>query len=265
MTIRVLIVDDQGMVRTGFTVFLSSQPDIEVVGEAANGAEAVARVAELRPDVVLMDVRMPVMDGLTATRRILAPDAYPVPVVPVVPVVPPAPSAALGRPGADPVAPAGSPASSGPPGDPGARPSVPKVLILTTFDLDDYVYEALRAGASGFLLKDASAQQLAEAVRVVAAGEALLAPSVTRRLIAEFARVGPSRPRGRLDDITERETEVLALIARGRSNQEIAKDLMLSEQTVKTHVGRIFAKLNLRDRAQAIVHAYETGLVRPGE
>ncbi|MFI6458038.1 response regulator [Streptosporangium amethystogenes] len=218
MTIRVLIADDQGMVRTGFTAFLSSQPDIEVVGEAADGREAVARTAELRPDVVLMDVRMPVMDGLAATREIME--------------------------------------STGP---------TPRILILTTFDLDDYVYEALRAGASGFLLKDASAQQLAEAVRVLAAGEALLAPSVTRRLIAEFARVGPRRPRARLDDITERETEVLALIARGRSNQEIAAELILSEQTVKTHVGRILAKLNLRDRAQAIVHAYETGLVRPGE
>ncbi|GAA4228707.1 DNA-binding NarL/FixJ family response regulator [Streptosporangium album] len=217
MTIRVLIADDQGMVRTGFTVFLGAQPDIEVVGEAADGREAVTRAAELRPDVVLMDVRMPVMDGLAATREIQASGDFP-----------------------------------------------PKILILTTFDLDDYVYEALRAGASGFLLKDASAQQLAEAVRVVASGEALLAPSVTRRLITEFARVGPRRPRGRLDDITERETEVLTLIAQGRSNQEIAEELVLSEQTVKTHVGRILAKLNLRDRAQAIVHAYETGLVRPG-
>ncbi|GAA3426156.1 response regulator [Streptosporangium sandarakinum] len=217
MTIRVLIADDQGMVRTGFTVFLSSQPDIEVVGEAADGREAMARTAELRPDVVLMDVRMPVMDGLAATRAILDAD--------------------------------------GP---------KPKVLILTTFDLDDYVYEALRAGASGFLLKDASAQQLAEAVRVVASGDALLAPSVTRRLISEFARVGPRRPRARPADITERETEVLTLIAQGRSNQEIAEQLVVSEQTVKTHVGRILAKLDLRDRAQAIVYAYETGLVRPG-
>ncbi|GHE29346.1 DNA-binding response regulator [Streptosporangium violaceochromogenes] len=217
MTIRVLIADDQGMVRTGFTVFLSAQPDIEVVGEAADGGQAVARVAELRPDVVLMDVRMPVMDGLAATRAILSADGF-----------------------------------------------LPKVLILTTFDLDDYVYEALRAGASGFLLKDASARQLAEAVRVVAAGEALLAPSVTKRLISEFARVGPRHPRVRLDGITERETEVLALVAQGRSNQEIAEELVLSEQTVKTHVSRVLAKLNLRDRAQAIVHAYETGLVRPG-
>ncbi|MEU9884544.1 response regulator transcription factor [Sphaerisporangium sp. NPDC051011] len=218
MTIRVLVADDQGMVRTGFTAFLSAQPDIDVVGEAADGEEAVRRVAELSPDVVLMDVRMPVLDGLQATRRILS---------------------AGGRP--------------------------PKVLILTTFDLDDYVYEALRAGASGFLLKDASAGQLAEAVRVVAAGEALLAPSVTRRLISEFARLGPRRPRATLDGVTERESEVLTLVAHGLSNQEIAERLVLSEQTVKTHVGRVLAKLGLRDRAQAIVHAYETGLVRAGE
>ncbi|MBB2914642.1 DNA-binding NarL/FixJ family response regulator [Streptosporangium becharense] len=236
MTIRVLIADDQGMVRTGFTVFLDAQPDIEVVGEAVNGREAIERIAELRPDVVLMDVRMPVMDGLAATREILSPG----------------PREESGERGER----TGS-------GEDDGRP--PKILILTTFDLDDYVYEALRAGASGFLLKDASAQQLAEAVRVVAAGEALLAPSVTRRLIAEFARVGPQRPRVRLDGITERETEVLVLIAKGRSNQEIAEELVLSEQTVKTHIGRILAKLNLRDRAQAIVYAYESGLVRPGE
>jgi len=221
MTIRVLIADDQHMVRTGFTVFLGTQPDIEVVGEAADGAEAVERAAALRPDVVLMDVRMPGMDGLRATRRIVE---------------------AMGE-------------------------QAPRILILTTFDLDDYVYEALRAGASGFLLKDASAQQLAEAVRVVAAGDALLAPSVTRRLIAEFARLGTPRAprRERLGDLTERETEVLTLVARGLSNQEIAGRLVVSEQTVKTHVGRILAKLALRDRAQAIVYAYETGLVRPGD
>ncbi|MEV1174209.1 response regulator transcription factor [Nonomuraea sp. NPDC049784] len=217
--IRVLIADDQGMVRTGFTVFLSGQPDIEVVGEAANGREAVERAAALSPDVVLMDVRMPVMNGLEATRELLS------------------------------------------------RRTGPKVLILTTFDLDDYVYEALRAGASGFLLKDASAAQLVEAVRVVAAGEALIAPAITKRLIHEFAKLGGPRPvAGRhLAELTERETEVLTLIAQALSNQEIAEKLFVAEQTVKTHVGRVLMKLGLRDRAQAIVFAYETGLVRPGE
>ncbi|AQZ64536.1 DNA-binding response regulator, LuxR family [[Actinomadura] parvosata subsp. kistnae] len=217
--IRVLIADDQGMVRTGFTVFLSGQPDIEVVGEAADGREAVERAAELSPDVVLMDVRMPVMNGLEATRELMA------------------------------------------------RQGTAKVLILTTFDLDDYVYEALRAGASGFLLKDASAAQLAEAVRVVAAGEALIAPAITKRLITEFARMGAPRPvtGRRLDELTERETEVLSLVAQALSNQEIAEKLYVAEQTVKTHVGRVLMKLGLRDRAQAIVFAYETGLVRPGE
>lgn len=217
--IRVLIADDQGMVRTGFTVFLSSQPDIEVIGEAANGWEAVERAALLKPDVILMDVRMPEMDGLQATRQILTSGDF-----------------------------------------------LPKILILTTFDLDDYVYEALRAGASGFLLKDASALQLAEAVRVVAAGEALIAPAITKRLITEFARLGgPRAPTvRRLAELTERETEVLTLIAQGLSNQEIATRLIVSEQTVKTHVGRVLGKLDLRDRAQAIVYAYETGLVRPG-
>ncbi|MEV2269901.1 response regulator transcription factor [Nonomuraea africana] len=220
MVIRALIADDQGMVRTGFTVFLSSQPDIEVIGEAANGREAVERAALLKPDVILMDVRMPEMDGLQATRQILTSGDF-----------------------------------------------LPKILILTTFDLDDYVYEALRAGASGFLLKDASALQLAEAVRVVAAGEALIAPAITKRLITEFARLGgPRAPTvRRLAELTERETEVLTLIAQGLSNQEIATRLIVSEQTVKTHVGRVLGKLDLRDRAQAIVYAYETGLVRPGE
>ncbi|MEV6033355.1 response regulator transcription factor [Nonomuraea sp. NPDC052116] len=217
--IRVLIADDQGMVRTGFTVFLSGQPDIEVVGEAANGREAVERASALRPDVVLMDVRMPVMNGLEATRELLS------------------------------------------------RDGAPKVLILTTFDLDDYVYEALRAGASGFLLKDASAAQLVEAVRVVAAGEALIAPAITKRLIHEFAKLGGPRPvtGKRPAELTERETEVLTLVAQALSNQEIAETLFVAEQTVKTHVGRVLMKLGLRDRAQAIVFAYETGLVRPGE
>ncbi len=218
MSVRVVIADDQGMVRSGFTTLLNSEPDIEVVGEAVNGQEAVTRAIELRPDVILMDVRMPVMDGLQATRQIAALDG------------------------------------------------APRVLVLTTFDLDDYVYQALRWGASGFLLKDASARELAEAVRVVAAGDALLSPSVTRRLIAEFARMGAPRGPSRktLQDLTERETEVLALVARGLSNAEIAGRLVVAEQTVKTHVSRILMKLGLRDRTQAVVLAYETGLVLPG-
>ena len=219
MTISVVVADDQGMVRSGFTTLLNAQPDIDVIGEAVNGQEAIARTAELRPDVILMDVRMPVLDGLQATRQI----------------------AALG--------------------------AGPRILILTTFDLDDYVYEALRAGASGFLLKDASAGELADAVRVVAAGDGLLAPSVTRRLIAEFARLGAPRTpdRKNLKDLTDRETEVLALVARGLANGEIAGRLFVAEQTIKTHVSRILMKLGLRDRAQAVVFAYESGLVRPGE
>jgi DNA-binding NarL/FixJ family response regulator len=218
--ITLLIADDQAMVRQGFGALLSAQPDLLVVGDAADGADAVAKVRTLDPDVVLMDVRMPIMDGLEATRRLLTP----------------------GR-------------------------DRPKVLILTTFDLDDYVYEALRAGASGFLLKDAPADELVHAVRVVAAGEALLAPSVTRRLIAEFAaRPRRDRPRpAALNALTPRETDVLRLIARGRSNAEIAADLVVAEQTVKTHIGRILGKLALRDRAQAVVFAYETGLITAGE
>ena len=218
MTIRVVVADDQGMVRSGFSVLLNAQPDIEVIAEAVNGEEAIARAAELHPDVILMDVRMPVLDGLQATRVITAMDG------------------------------------------------APKVLVLTTFDLDDYVYEALRSGASGFLLKDASAGELAEAVRLVAAGDALLSPGVTRRLIAEFARMGAPRSPGRqqLDGLTERESEVLALVARGMSNAEIAGYLVVAEQTVKTHVSRILMKLGLRDRTQAVVLAYETGLVHPG-
>ncbi|MEG3633938.1 response regulator transcription factor [Micromonospora palythoicola] len=219
--IRVLIADDQAMVRQGFGALLAAQPDLLVVGDAADGAQAVAQARRLDPDVVLMDVRMPVLDGLAATRKLL-----------------------------------------------GDRPADrPRVLILTTFDLDDYVYEALRAGASGFLLKDAPAADLIHAVRVVAGGDALLAPTVTRRLIAEFA-ARPHRQRPRptaLAALTPRETEVLRLIAQGRSNGEIAAELVVAEQTVKTHVGRILAKLQLRDRAQAVVLAYETGLVAAGE
>ena len=218
MTIRVVIADDQGMVRSGFTVLLNAQPDIEVIAEAVNGQEAIAHAAGLRPDVILMDVRMPVLDGLQATREITA------------------------------------------------QPDPPKILVLTTFDLDDYVYEALRSGASGFLLKDASARELADAVRVVAAGNALLSPAVTKRLIAEFARMGaPRGPTGKqLEGLTERESEVLALVARGMSNGEIADHLVVADQTVKTHVSRILMKLGLRDRTQAVVLAYETGLVHPG-
>jgi DNA-binding NarL/FixJ family response regulator len=217
VTIRVVVADDQGMVRSGFSVLLNAQPDIEVIAEAVNGREAVAHAAALHPDVILMDVRMPVMDGLEATREVTA------------------------------------------------LPQAPKVLVLTTFDLDDYVYEALRSGASGFLLKDASARELAEAVRLVAAGDALLAPGVTRRLIAEFAKMGAPRTAGRkeIEGLTERENEVLTLVARGLSNAEIAEKLVVAEQTVKTHVSRILMKLGLRDRTQAVVLAYETGLVHP--
>jgi DNA-binding NarL/FixJ family response regulator len=218
VTIRVVIADDQGMVRSGFSVLLNAQPDIEVIAEAVNGREAVTQASALHPDVVLMDVRMPVMDGLAATREITA------------------------------------------------MPQAPKVLVLTTFDLDDYVYEALRSGASGFLLKDASARELADAVRLVAAGDALLAPGITKRLIAEFARMGgPRTPsRQQVEGLTDRESEVLALVARGLSNAEIAGRLVVAEQTVKTHVSRILMKLGLRDRTQAVVLAYETGLVHPG-
>ena len=221
VTTRCLIADDQAMVREGFAAVLDSQPGLLVVGQAADGADAVNQARHLQPDVILMDVRMPVMDGLQATRQILRA---------------------------------------------AASPARPRVLMLTTFDLDDYVYEALRAGASGFLLKDATAAELVHAVRVVAAGDALLAPSVTRRLIADFAR----RPRpdppspANLGALTPRETEVLRLIARGLSNNEISDTLVIAEQTTKTHIGRILAKLDLRDRAQAVVLAYETGLITPG-
>ncbi|APS19253.1 MULTISPECIES: response regulator transcription factor [unclassified Streptomyces] len=218
--IRAVIADDQMMVRQGFTVLLNAEPDIEVVGQAVNGLDAIDKVAELAPDVVLMDIRMPELGGIEATRRITSPEG-----------------------------------------------STVKVLVLTTFDLDEYVYEALRAGASGFLLKDASADELAHAVRVVASGDALLSPNITKRLIVEFSRTAgaPRAPlKERVGDLTERETEVLTLIAGGLSNAEIARQLIVAEQTVKTHVGRILVKLGLRDRTQAAVFAYESGLVRPG-
>ncbi|WP_447037190.1 response regulator [Streptomyces sp. DSM 118878] len=222
MTIRVIIVDDQNMVRAGFAALLAAQSDIDVVGEAANGQKGIEVSRSTHPDVVLMDVRMPELDGLSAARALLDP----------------------------------------PPG----VVHVPKVLMLTTFDVDDYVYEALRAGASGFLLKDAPPADLISAVRVVASGEALLAPSVTRRLIADFAKQRPApREALRLNGLTPRETEVLVLIARGLSNQQIAERLVLAEQTVKTHIGRVLNKLDLRDRAQAVIFAYESGLVTPGE
>jgi DNA-binding NarL/FixJ family response regulator len=215
--ITTFIADDQAMVRQGFGALLAAQPDISVVGDAANGRDAVRLVSSLAPDVVLMDVRMPVLNGLDATREILA------------------------------------------------RDTATKVLMLTTFDIDDYVYAALRAGASGFLLKDAPADELVRAVRVVAAGDALLAPSITRRMIADLVsrHAAPRRSPDELARLTPRETEVLGLIARGMSNAEIAASLFVSEETVKTHVGKVFSKLGLRDRAQAVVLAYETGLVSP--
>ena len=218
MTIRVLIVDDQEVVRSGLAALIDTQADMAVVGTAANGREAVEKTGDLSPDVVLMDVRMEEMDGIEATRHILD-----------------------------------------------AQPDGPRVLILTTFDLDEYVYDALGAGASGFLLKDAKSEALFEAVRVVAAGEALLAPNITRRLINEFARLRPAFPTqpDSLSWLTERETEVLRLIAEGLSNSEIAERLSVSDETVKTHVSRILSKLGLRDRTQAVVVAYETGLVAP--
>ncbi len=216
MSIRLLLADDQQLVRAGFRMLLKSEPDFEVVGEASDGLQAVSAAGRLKPDVVLMDIRMPNVDGIEATRRIVA---------------------------------SGSEA---------------KVLIVTTFDLDEYVYEALRAGASGFLLKDAPKEQLIEAIEVVARGEALLAPSVTRRLIHEFAqRPIPKHRPDALEALTERELEVLQLLARGMSNKEIAEELVVGETTVKTHVAHLLMKLDLRDRVQAVVLAYETGLVRP--
>ena len=218
MTIRVLIADDQELVRTGFRVILNAEPDLEVVGESRDGKEVIEAARRLRPEVVLMDIRMPNLDGIQATRRIAAG--------------------------------AGS----------------PRVLILTTFDLDQYVYEALRAGASGFLLKDAAADELLQAIRVIAAGEALLAPSITRRLIEDYARRPALRMQpDALADLTARELDVMRLLARGMSNTDIARELFLGDATVKTHVARIFSKLSLHDRAQAVVLAYETGLVQPGD
>ena len=214
--IRVLVADDQALMRTGFRMILDAEDDIKVVGEAIDGADAVRQFERLGPDVVVMDVRMPTMDGIEATRRLTA-----------------------------------------------AHPSV-RVMILTTFDLDEYVYEALRAGASGFLLKDRPAEELVAAVRVVASGDALLAPSITRRLIHEFAKRSPAVAPTELDELTERERDVLVLMARGLSNAEIASSLYVAETTVKTHVGRVLHKLRLRDRAQAVVLAYESGLVQPG-
>jgi len=220
--VRIVVADDHQIVRSGFAALLGTQPDFTVVGTAEDGAEAVRVCKETSPDVVLVDVRMPGMDGIEATRQLTGP---------------------------------------------GSGNDRPRVLILTTFDLDEYVYDALRAGASGFLLKDVTAEQLFHAVRVIAAGEALLAPTVTRRLISEFARQRPrtdSSRTARLATLTPRETQVLRLVAEGLSNPEIAARLVLTEETVKTHVSRVLAKLGLRDRTQAVVTAYETGLVVPG-
>ncbi|MEM9134117.1 MAG: response regulator transcription factor [Actinomycetota bacterium] len=218
--IRVGVVDDQALMVTGFRMILDSAPDLTVVGEATNGLEALTMVADHRPDVVLMDIRMPELDGVEATRRLTA--------------------------------------------DPEVSA---RVLILTTFNLDEYVFAALQAGAAGFLLKDTPPEQLIDAVRVVAGGDALLAPSVTRRLVEQFARSGPTGPQADvpgLDELTNRETEVLKALAKGLSNAEIAEELYVGEATVKTHVGRVLMKLGLRDRVQAVVAAYESGLVRPG-
>jgi DNA-binding NarL/FixJ family response regulator len=219
MSVRVVVADDQAMVRAGFRSLLNEEPDIDVVGEASDGEQAVAAVRRFRPDVALMDIRMPNVDGLDATRRIVAAGA------------------------------------------------ATRILILTTFDLDEYVYEGLRAGASGFLLKDASPEQLIAAIHVVAEGEAVLAPTVTRRVVEAFARIpaADEELRGALETLTAREREVLRLLARGRSNAEIARELVVSEATAKTHVRHVLSKLDLRDRVQAVVFAYESGLVRAGD
>jgi len=212
MTIRVLVADDQSMVRAGFRMLLAGEEDIEVVAEASNGLEAVDKAARFHPSVVLMDIRMPELDGLQATRRILA------------------------------------------------RDNAARILILTTFDLDEYVYEALRAGASGFVLKDDSPEQLIAAIHTVAAGEALLSPTITKRVIQKFARMPRPAPPKELDDLSEREREVFRLMARGLSNAEIAEELYIGDTTVKTHITHILQKLNLRDRVQAVVLAYQTGV-----
>ena len=219
MSISVLIVDDQALVRTGFRMILEAEADLEVVGEAADGLQAIDEARRLRPDVILMDVRMPELDGIEATRRLLE------------------------NGGSD-----------------------ARVVMLTTFDMDEYVYDALRAGASGFLLKDVPPEHLVDGIRSVANGDALLAPSITRRLVEEFVRSAPpqTKPPAGLDQLTSREHEVLLLIARGMSNAEIAAELYVSETTVKTHVARVLMKLSLRDRVQAVVLAYEAGLVQPG-
>jgi DNA-binding NarL/FixJ family response regulator len=212
MSIRVLVADDQAMVRAGFRMLLSGEPDIDVVAEASNGIEAVDKAARFRPMVVLMDIRMPELDGLQATRRILA------------------------------------------------AHDTARILILTTFDLDEYVYEALRAGASGFVLKDDPPEQLLAAIRIVAGGEALLSPSITKRVIARFTRISHSEPPKELADLTDRELDVFRLVARGLSNAEIGQELYISDATVKTHITHMLQKLNLRDRVQAVVLAHETGL-----
>lgn len=217
-TIRVLVVDDQPLVRAGFGMILQSEDDLDLVGEATNGREAIAAIESCSPDVVLMDIRMPEMDGVEATGKICA------------------------------------------------KPNAPAVLILTTFDVDEYVYASLRAGASGFLLKDAPGDDLIDAIRVVARGDALIAPSVTKRLISDFAASAPATTNAAaFDELTERENEVLQLMAKGMSNAEIASTLILGETTIKTHVGRILMKLNARDRVQAVIAAYEAGAVTPGQ
>jgi len=222
MPVRVLIADDQALVRAGFRMILDAEDDISVIGEAEDGVDAVEQINRLRPDVALMDIRMPRLNGLEATKQVVADAAN---------------------------------------GD-----ATTRVLMLTTFDLNEYVYEALRAGASGFLLKDVPAEQLVAGIHVVAQGEALLAPSITRRLIEEFAQNAPIErtPPKELDELTAREAEVFKLVARGMSNAEIARELVVSETTVKTHVARILMKLHLRDRVQAVVYAYEAGVVQPG-